>query len=157
MDYMRRANRKGLDFLITQDDFDEMMKNMCYICGKKPQDNHCNGVDRVNNDLGYISGNVKTCCGECNYMKREFDYDILMEKFKLIYENHKEDAYLTTDVNEVQINNIGRTNKKTKQQIANEAILRKETNKKTLYDRYNDEEYKWQRARELAEQRKLNK
>lgn len=30
-----------------------------------------NGIDRVDNSIGYLEGNVVSCCKTCNYMKRD--------------------------------------------------------------------------------------
>ena len=45
-----------------------------------------NGVDRVNNDLGYTIENSVTCCSLCNYMKRGMslsDFIIHINKIKI--------------------------------------------------------------------------
>lgn len=34
-----------------------------------------NGIDRINNSLGYIEGNVATCCKMCNISKGDMSYD----------------------------------------------------------------------------------
>jgi len=90
-DYRRRALKKQLDFVITPDDYNSIIKKDCYLCGKKNEDSHKNGIDRIDNNVGYISSNVKPCCCECNYMKKDYETSDLFEKFNLIYENHKND------------------------------------------------------------------
>lgn len=44
----------------------------CYLCGVKPAAGEVWGLDRVDNDEGYIKGNITTCCGTCNYAKHHF-------------------------------------------------------------------------------------
>ena len=39
-----------------------------------------NGIDRVNNDLGYIESNIKPCCYTCNIMKSSMSYDNFIKK-----------------------------------------------------------------------------
>jgi len=90
-DYRRRALKKQLDFVITPDDYNSIIKKDCYLCGKKNEDSHKNGIDRIDNNVGYISSNVKPCCCECNYIKKDYETSDLFEKFNLIYENHKND------------------------------------------------------------------
>jgi hypothetical protein len=40
-----------------------------------------NGIDRINNSIGYIISNVVSCCGTCNYAKSNF---FTYEEFKLV-------------------------------------------------------------------------
>lgn len=79
--YKRKAERRGLEFAITLTHFKILTKKPCYICNAPPSqsfDNSqpgqkepyiYNGVDRINNNLGYVVGNVKPCCWNCNNMK----------------------------------------------------------------------------------------
>jgi hypothetical protein len=39
----------------------------CYMCGKKSNEYHLNGIDRVNNKNGYMIGNILPSCGDCNF------------------------------------------------------------------------------------------
>lgn len=54
---------------------------------KKTNENHTNGVDRFDNEIGYTFHNSNACCGQCNIMKKEMDYSIFMDKLKKIHEN----------------------------------------------------------------------
>jgi hypothetical protein len=49
-----------------------------------------NGIDRYDNKKGYILENIRPCCGECNYMKIDYDFNDVIEKLMLIYNNHKD-------------------------------------------------------------------
>lgn len=88
VDYRNRALKKQLDFRLIPTDYDNITKQSCYICGKENTKTHTNGIDRYDNDInvGYILENCRPCCGECNYMKRDYSYDDVFDKFKLIYE-----------------------------------------------------------------------
>lgn len=57
---------------LTQELFDEITKNNCYLCNKENSDIHHNGIDRVDSKIGYITENMKSCCGRCNYLKNVF-------------------------------------------------------------------------------------
>lgn len=85
--YRYRANDKKFDFDITESQFKEITSKDCYICGKKNSSNHQNGIDRYDSKIGYLFANCRPCCGECNYLKREYDYDNFMDKLKSI-NNH---------------------------------------------------------------------
>jgi len=87
--YRNRALKKQLDFLLTPYDYERIIKNDCYLCGKKNEDNHTNGIDRINNKMGYLVDNVKSCCCECNYMKKDYELDYIFDKFGLIYKKHE--------------------------------------------------------------------
>lgn len=86
-DYKRRCKRKGLNFNLDYDSFKNLILQNCHYCGQEPsnlgrktnlnnrlikrfngQFNY-NGIDRVNNDLGYSLDNVVPCCKLCNTMK----------------------------------------------------------------------------------------
>jgi hypothetical protein len=89
--YKSRALKKQLDFLITNEDYDKIINNNCYLCGKTNDDKHKNGIDRIDNNKGYFINNVKSCCGECNFMKKDYQFDDIINKLLLIYKNHKND------------------------------------------------------------------
>lgn len=85
-DYSHSAGKKNLDFELNQDDFKKLIYNDCYYCGIHPlrawpslknmarrQYNgfiYVNGIDRVNNDKGYLVNNCVSCCSTCNLAKR---------------------------------------------------------------------------------------
>lgn len=83
--YVKRAYRKKLQFEISSEEFNEIVKNPCYICGKKSTHNHSNGIDRYDNNLGYTSTNTRPCCADCNYMKMYFCPEIFFNKISSIY------------------------------------------------------------------------
>lgn len=68
--YKHGAQRRNIDFNITQDEFLNIVKNNCYLCNKT-NNNNTLGLDRVDNDKGYIIDNCKSCCKYCNYMKNK--------------------------------------------------------------------------------------
>jgi hypothetical protein len=43
----------------------------CYICGVKPAAGEVLGLDRVDNDIGYLNGNMHSCCWFCNQAKSD--------------------------------------------------------------------------------------
>lgn len=76
--YKNRAVKKGLSFEISKEDFGLLCGGDCAYCGKASTATHRNGIDRVDNDQGYVAGNVRPCCRECNHMKR----DLTVEQFR---------------------------------------------------------------------------
>ncbi len=150
--YKKRAVQKGLAFELSVEDFDKLILENCYICGKKTDETHTNGVDRFDNQQGYTFHNSNACCGECNGMKKEIDYDILWAQFKKIYDNTlgKEMPKPSVTVTNICSPNA---NKKSKTEIAEESKLRKQRQRQLMREKYGDEEFKKMRAAEIASYR----
>lgn len=147
------ASRKKT-FEISQELFDKVQLQNCYLCGKQNSLEHLNGIDRLDNSKGYIEGNIKSCCWDCNGLKRQYSLEDLFEKMMKIYETTKNDNInvanaMTNSKRKVIINN-----KKTKEEIREAAKLRKQQQRERLRAKYGDEEYKQMRAKELADFRK---
>jgi hypothetical protein len=78
--YRWQAEKRNLTFELSKDDFKRLTKGNCFYCGKEPKQIHfgssCktpytyNGVDRQDNQLGYLVSNSVSCCKTCNDMKR---------------------------------------------------------------------------------------
>jgi hypothetical protein len=45
------------------------------------------GIDRLDNNIGYVSGNCVPCCSVCNYAKRDMTVDQFKNWIKRIYIN----------------------------------------------------------------------
>jgi hypothetical protein len=86
LSYRSRAEKKELEFAITNDDYKSIILQDCYLCGKKPTETNINGVDRVDNAFGYNIENCKACCKECNHMKNNFGLEELLGKIERIKE-----------------------------------------------------------------------
>jgi len=77
--YQRGAAQRNLSFELSRSEFDLMTQANCYYCNSGPMGKYrsrssedtyrYNGIDRVNNKLGYITNNCVTCCATCNRMK----------------------------------------------------------------------------------------
>lgn len=84
--YKQRSPKRGLEFSLTVDDFVSNVKENCYYCGDFY---HGVGLDRVDNDKGYIKSNIVSCCQECNFMKRSLSLDVFIDKCNKIATKHK--------------------------------------------------------------------
>lgn len=87
--YKSSAKARNIEFVLTEEEFYNITRNNCYICGKLPSDTHKNGIDRFDNNLGYIIENSRACCCECNLMKRIHTFDEVLDRFVLINQKHK--------------------------------------------------------------------
>ena len=80
--YKGNARAKNLIFELTDNKCIELFEDNCYYCGKPPSniinrknmygEYTYNGIDRLDSKLGYVEGNVVTCCQCCNYMKNKY-------------------------------------------------------------------------------------
>lgn len=96
-DYKRSAKRKNLDFLLSEDEFKLLVDSNCYYCDRPPQREYkrshvkniyiYNGIDRLDNDRGYVSGNCVSCCWLHNNMKRDMNYNEFINEIRIIYHN----------------------------------------------------------------------
>jgi hypothetical protein len=153
--YKTRALKKELEYILTMDEYNDITERGCFICGKESDDSHRNGIDRMDNSKGYVLYNVNPCCGECNYMKKNYDYAEIMDKFELIYQKHKDEGKYELQ-NTIQNNNrhvVANPNKKSKDEIRENGELKKKKKRELLQEKYADEEYKNARAKELAQLR----
>jgi hypothetical protein len=66
--YLYNAKTRGYSFELTYDEFITYWNVSCHYCGASIE---TIGLDRLNNDLGYIKGNVVACCTSCNKAKLE--------------------------------------------------------------------------------------
>lgn len=78
--YINRAEAKHISFDLSIDQFVEIVSKPCYLCGMESSDDHNNGIDRFDNDLGYTLDNSKPCCGMCNMIKCDMNYDEFIAK-----------------------------------------------------------------------------
>ncbi len=71
--YKLGAKRRGRNWGLTDDEFTKLISADCSYCGSVPgnvlRDFVYNGIDRIDNAVGYILDNVITCCGYCNRAK----------------------------------------------------------------------------------------
>lgn len=88
--YRIKARERNLDFEITLEDFKKLIKQNCYLCGDPPSirqrvnrgkhfEISIHGVDRRQNELGYIPGNIVACCHTCNRIKSDFGLAFLKQ------------------------------------------------------------------------------
>lgn len=119
--YVNNANERNYCFELSQEDFDNIINDNCYICGKE----NCYGIDRYDNSVGYILSNVKPCCGQCNIMKKTMEYQSFLVKLQLIYTNisAKHIDYSGNIITHVLNKN---TSKLTPEQIREKARIKKQ-------------------------------
>jgi len=82
--YNKSAIRRKHEFNISKNEFYSIINNNCYLCGKQNTKYNINGIDRIDNNIGYIFDNCRTCCTTCNLLKLDYNLnDVLMKLLKI--------------------------------------------------------------------------
>ena len=79
-DYVQQTKRRGREWGITKDEARRIFTSPCSYCGVPPSaikkipfgrgSFSFNGIDRIDNSVGYILENCTPCCRTCNIMKQ---------------------------------------------------------------------------------------
>lgn len=96
--YSRRAKEKNLDFELNKEEFVSLISKNCHFCGTRPNSELIilkispwgilyNGVDRLDNTLGYSIDNCVPACKDCNHAKSIYTKDFFLEHIEKIYNN----------------------------------------------------------------------
>lgn len=111
--YKGSAKHKQRSFNLTKEQFLQLVMGNCFYCNKAPEDNstvalcstkevhgwsrygiHHNGIDRVDNTIGYTLENCVPCCTLCNRMKYTLSAKTFIEHIRRI-NNHWQDRELS--------------------------------------------------------------
>lgn len=73
------ARGRGRPFRLSVAEFSQLISANCAYCGGPPRNKLKNrnyiffyqGIDRLDNDKGYVPGNCVPCCSRCNSIKGE--------------------------------------------------------------------------------------
>lgn len=98
--YKRSAKTRGYEFELSLEYFNTITKENCFYCGCHPYKIATklskygaytyNGIDRLDNNTGYVYSNCVACCESCNFLKRSLNHNEFVDKIKLIYANLQE-------------------------------------------------------------------
>lgn len=95
--YKRRGLRSGKGFSLSRKEFESLIFSNCHYCGEAPSNCQIvnseyssvtifyNGIDRVDNDLGYHLANCVPCCVKCNVAKSDQTLCQFLEWVKKIF------------------------------------------------------------------------
>jgi hypothetical protein len=152
--YIYSANKRNIEFNLIETDFNNIINNQCYLCGKNNTTFHLNGIDRIDNNIRYVIDNCKACCTECNYIKKDYSLDLIYNKCNLITNNKilnefnieiDENIQNYIDNNKGILNfDLNRNSMKTRQKRLKKQLI------------LGDEEYKKQMAEKKQEYRLQN-
>lgn len=94
--YRTSAKSRGISFEITKEQAKELFEKPCTYCGKEPRETRqknlagsysWNGIDRVDNKVGYVFENCAPCCSICNMAKMAMSRKDFLEWITKVY-NH---------------------------------------------------------------------
>lgn len=93
--YKCNAKKRKLSFNLNEEDFFYMTKEKCFYCNKEPsrilyrkgynETYTFNGIDRLNNNIGYEKTNCVPCCTFCNRQKGAMNKDDFLDWVKRVY------------------------------------------------------------------------
>jgi hypothetical protein len=104
--YAFKAKKRKLSFDLDDDTLKILFKGNCYYCDGEPKSvSRCNvaavrsetriktsyvynGIDRVNNEIGYTKDNCVSCCEICNRMKTVQTLEEFFSVIQKIYKKH---------------------------------------------------------------------
>ena len=83
--YKRAAEKRGLEWSVSREEFSKCLHNPCSYCGRNP----ARGVDREDNALGYTSSNSVACCKKCNFAKNKYSVEEFLRWAREVAEYQK--------------------------------------------------------------------
>ena len=91
-EYKTSAKQRNLDFDLSSETLFSKVHENCTYCGNPPSKPHreCesflyNGLDRIDNDIGYVETNITSCCYICNKMKGNLSSEDFLEHLNNIF------------------------------------------------------------------------
>jgi hypothetical protein len=84
--YRRNAKERLYIFELSKIEFVTLIKGNCHYCGDKA-DKGYNGIDRVDNNIGYTTSNAVSCCELCNRFKLDYSKALFLSHVEKIYNN----------------------------------------------------------------------
>lgn len=94
--YKASAVKRELNFNLTEVEFKNIISDNCFYCGTVPISKtfnksqsplFANGIDRIDNKVGYEPANCRSCCTICNIMKSTLTEQEFYNHIKKIMEN----------------------------------------------------------------------
>lgn len=96
--YKKAAKKRGYEFLLSKEEFIELISGACHYCGTigslassaaAHKDFRHNGVDRVDNSIGYLKENTVSCCAACNRSKGVLGLEAWAEWLRVLIEHQQ--------------------------------------------------------------------
>ena len=88
----RDAQKRNYDMKLTFGEFEKIISTPCRYCDENIKKI---GIDREDNNIGYIKTNSFPCCKNCNMMKRSLSLQEFLSHIKKIQTYQNLDALVT--------------------------------------------------------------
>lgn len=90
--YKTSARIRKIHFNLTKSEFKTLVTQNCYFCNIHPSNQKqfksgnfiFNGIDRVDNQVGYLLTNAVPCCKACNYLKGRATISIMKKSLSFL-------------------------------------------------------------------------
>jgi hypothetical protein len=93
--YRSNAERRGISFSLTRTQFEELTSGPCFYCDAPPE-RECqptnahgsyryNGIDRMDNSIGYVLENCCSCCNKCNTLKNGITKEMIRRLYLRLF------------------------------------------------------------------------
>jgi hypothetical protein len=96
--YQKSAANRKVSFTLDKERFRQLISSPCYYCGREPYQQYNDataygniiytGIDRINNNEGYTTDNVRSCCKQCNYIKNIYSESEFYTWINNVYTNY---------------------------------------------------------------------
>jgi dCMP deaminase len=92
------AKSRNYSFELSKDDVKTLVQQNCHYCGSTPSnikkingrgEQKYNGIDRFDNNVGYILSNCRPCCSTCNTIKLDLSGQDFIEHISKIIRMNK--------------------------------------------------------------------
>jgi uncharacterized protein YacL (UPF0231 family) len=83
--YKRSARKRRYDWKISDSEVEDLLCGDCVYCGTSPK--VWSGIDRVDNDVGYVRANTVSACGKCNFMKHTLSFGDFVRQCAMIVDH----------------------------------------------------------------------
>lgn len=99
-EYVKKSKARNIEFSLSLEDTYLMFSQPCYYCNRPPSNVRTRtsgvkvtyqGLDRIDNEKGYIKDNVVPCCKHCNAFKLDRTQEELYQHVEEIYKKRFND------------------------------------------------------------------
>lgn len=80
---IRMAKKRCVKWNLTLRQYKILIAKPCVYCGQQKHESGI-GLDRIDNDKGYVPGNVSPCCFACNMMRGSLPVWLFLKYVRLI-------------------------------------------------------------------------
>lgn len=102
--YKLNARKRGLCWEIDDEHARKLFSSNCHFCGLAPSNvykttyykQEYNGIDRLDNSVGYTKENTVSCCRVCNHAKHTMTEKVFMDWLNRVF-NHQQNLRRTME------------------------------------------------------------